>query len=842
MEASIHQTAFSGGIKGRYDIMKKPVDSYALLFNGRHRSDRITPVNAPLKNKYPEGKLQHVLGVGAYQFIVVSGNIWYRNLAANTDFIFVPGDTLDTTAKIYSVLIPNSTTNYNRTLDSGGKIAFTNEQITQSDSGILFMDGVAQAVIVTINNAGSVVSRRVGTYGSWKQGNITDASQTNEFLREYVPIGILPLWTGTYLWIIGRDSNGNYTQILRSVPGRPLDFVINITTSGDKGGNAFTTAQSVGSESIVSLANGPTQGSVIISTARQTFFLEEDQDNVRFGVPDLVSTPLFFAGCVGPKAFVDILGDYAFITSNGIQSLNIIKQLKIASNNQPFAVDIAKYLSKTQLNGCAINFDDYALFSLDTIFGPALAVFDTTTQAWVGFDLYTGIDRIEEFTDTYEGTNRRLWARTTDGLLIELLPKAGDAANVRFYFGEVSLGTSDRAIVPREFLATFTNIIGDVFVRCTSVVDGVLSSAPTYHKISRDVSLDNSNAVIPYDFNPSAKNRTIQSSQSVDTAICVSYGVLLDWVGHASLIFASALYDTQSWETSYLALQQFANDNSYTPTTVAFIADSSPSSPMTKKLNTGLVYTSHYAEILSAIVRNDIKVLIGGGDHLYPVQDGGKLDEYEYAFGKFPKNLEFRAVAGNHDLDSDGGQLWFARISGSSYYTYKIGLIEFFFVSAGYDTAHIGLDPETRITPAPNLEPAGNTEDSKQALWIKAKMQKSTARYKIIVVHTPPYSSGDKYYPGNTRLRWPYKSWGASAVLSGHEHNYQRFQVDGLDYIICGCGGRDLNKVDPALNPTGLIKYHDTSFGWLRLKADHFSLLVEFIDSSGFVHDRHTIN
>ena len=41
-------------------------------------------------------------------------------------------------------------------------------------------------------------------------------------------------------------------------------------------------------------------------------------------------------------------------------------------------------------------------------------------------------------------------------------------------------------------------------------------------------------------------------------------------------------------------------------------------------------------------------------------------------------------------------------------------------------------------------------------------------------------------------MRWPFKAWGASIVLSGHDHDYERFSVDGLTYIVNGVGGASL--------------------------------------------------
>ena len=41
-------------------------------------------------------------------------------------------------------------------------------------------------------------------------------------------------------------------------------------------------------------------------------------------------------------------------------------------------------------------------------------------------------------------------------------------------------------------------------------------------------------------------------------------------------------------------------------------------------------------------------------------------------------------------------------------------------------------------------------------------------------------------------MKWPFKEWGASIVLSGHEHTLERLVIDDLTYIVNGLGGKNL--------------------------------------------------
>jgi Icc-related predicted phosphoesterase len=66
----------------------------------------------------------------------------------------------------------------------------------------------------------------------------------------------------------------------------------------------------------------------------------------------------------------------------------------------------------------------------------------------------------------------------------------------------------------------------------------------------------------------------------------------------------------------------------------------------------------------------------------------------------------------------------------------------------------------------------------------------------IVVFHHPPYSCGS--HGGTEAIR---ENWVARfdddvfLVLSGHEHNYQRFEFDGVSYVVTGGGGRFLTPL-----------------------------------------------
>ena len=80
------------------------------------------------------------------------------------------------------------------------------------------------------------------------------------------------------------------------------------------------------------------------------------------------------------------------------------------------------------------------------------------------------------------------------------------------------------------------------------------------------------------------------------------------------------------------------------------------------------------------------------------------------------------------------------------------------------------------------MEPDGNTQSSIQAQWLQNQLASSNATWKLVRGHHPPFSSSS--FRGNhPNLQWPYQSWGATAMLSGHDHTYERIEKTALPIL-----------------------------------------------------------
>ena len=131
-------------------------------------------------------------------------------------------------------------------------------------------------------------------------------------------------------------------------------------------------------------------------------------------------------------------------------------------------------------------------------------------------------------------------------------------------------------------------------------------------------------------------------------------------------------------------------------------------------------------------------------------------------------------------------------------------------------------------------EPDGNTANSKQARWLQTALMLSTARWKVVVVAAPPFSSDNNTQ--NSSLQWPFEQWGADAVFAGTSRDYERFSVNRFTYIVNGLGGVGLlNQGNQAVNS---VKFYAGNYGAGKVTVSRDRLRYEFYAIDGTLVER----
>lgn len=202
-------------------------------------------------------------------------------------------------------------------------------------------------------------------------------------------------------------------------------------------------------------------------------------------------------------------------------------------------------------------------------------------------------------------------------------------------------------------------------------------------------------------------------------------------------------------------------------------------------------------------------------DFIYP---------YTGIYGPGATSNRFFPALGNHDWDTPDARpyLHYFTLPGNErYYDFVAGPVHFF-----------AIDSDSR-------EPDGISSTSPQALWLQKGLATSTAPWKIVYLHHPPYSSSATH-GSHPMLQWPYQAWGASALLSGHDHTYERLLVDGFPYFVNGLGGRSLYTFGVPVE--GSVVRYNEDYGAMRVQATAAFLEFQFVSRGGVVIDTYTLN
>jgi tartrate-resistant acid phosphatase type 5 len=199
------------------------------------------------------------------------------------------------------------------------------------------------------------------------------------------------------------------------------------------------------------------------------------------------------------------------------------------------------------------------------------------------------------------------------------------------------------------------------------------------------------------------------------------------------------------------------------------------------------------------------------------------ISPYVGAYGPGSDINRFFPTLGNHDWIAKNAQPYldyFTLPGNERYYDFVWGPVHFF-----------ALDSDEH-------EPDGVNKGSVQAAWLKQGLAASTSPWNIVYFHYPPFSSGSTH-GSITWMRWPFANWGANAVLSGHEHLYERLLVDGIPYFINGTGGGSLYDFGTPI-PESQVRYSG-NFGAMRVTASDTEILFEFINRVGEVEDSYKL-
>lgn len=177
---------------------------------------------------------------------------------------------------------------------------------------------------------------------------------------------------------------------------------------------------------------------------------------------------------------------------------------------------------------------------------------------------------------------------------------------------------------------------------------------------------------------------------------------------------------------------------------------------------------------------------------------------------------------GNHDWDYNlQKELDFMTLKNNErYYSVVKGSVELFILSSDPREPDLGY-----------VNASTSTENGVEGTWLRLKLALSTAKWKVVIWHHPPYTSDVNNIPGALWMRWPVEAWGADMLLNGHGHNYEDGLIGTIPWIVDGLGGHSIRGFTGQI-PQSYYQYN-ANYGFGILDADCATLTHKFYTRTG---------
>lgn len=219
--------------------------------------------------------------------------------------------------------------------------------------------------------------------------------------------------------------------------------------------------------------------------------------------------------------------------------------------------------------------------------------------------------------------------------------------------------------------------------------------------------------------------------------------------------------------------------------------------------------------------RGPANMLVTLGDNDYTRSPARFRANWRRSFGWARRTgMRVAGVLGNHDYEVGRGRYQFELLGMTGpYYTRRLGDAQLFLLNS-------------------------NLVSERQTAWLEQQLAASTAIWKIAVLHHPPYTCGGHGGDSVVQRRWVplFESYGVQLVLSGHDHNYQRFAArNGVTYVVHGGGGAVPYRLHAC--PAGYPRRARARYerGFLSVSIGPDDLAVSAVDLRGRVTDRFSL-
>jgi 3',5'-cyclic AMP phosphodiesterase CpdA len=186
-----------------------------------------------------------------------------------------------------------------------------------------------------------------------------------------------------------------------------------------------------------------------------------------------------------------------------------------------------------------------------------------------------------------------------------------------------------------------------------------------------------------------------------------------------------------------------------------------------------------------------------------------------------------KPIAGNHEYAEGGAKGYYETWTSHprpGYYSFHIN----------DDWVVVGMNTNDKC----RFVPCG--KESEQYAWLENELKTNVNKCVVVMAHHPRYSSG--LHGSSSSMKDAFELMADSGVdilLSGHDHNYERFDTKPVQFVV-GTGGKDLRAVGKPID--GSVFLSNKHHGALIMEISERSAELQFLSVNGSVIDKTRID
>ncbi|MDI6803316.1 MAG: metallophosphoesterase family protein [Bacteroidota bacterium] len=221
--------------------------------------------------------------------------------------------------------------------------------------------------------------------------------------------------------------------------------------------------------------------------------------------------------------------------------------------------------------------------------------------------------------------------------------------------------------------------------------------------------------------------------------------------------------------------------------------------------------------LVNRIILHQPNFVVHTGDFVMKGNIQSDWDKFFEINNQLMKFIPYYPVLGNHEDNDERYYNYFALPDKENYYSFTWGNSNFIVLDSNH--------------------PFNGREDQKE--YLSDVLANSTdKKFTFIFYHHPPYSSVDKRKQSREEFRNQFidvfKPFSPDIIFNGHDHNYQRYLVDSINYVVAGGGGAPLYEID---NPDSGYVFGKKEFSYCFISVAGNLLKMEVYDLTGKMID-----